>query len=167
MAKKKDRLPPFVPLTWEMLNSKAYKDLTPSAAKVLPYFLGKLKFGYNDTQRYKEEFQLSYSEAKRYGFATATHHRNISQLIAKGFIDPVDKGGLRGLSRSYSLFTLSCRWKDYGMPGFEKISWSCFQPRDRSRATAKMKTDNSNNGNGEQFLSQNISRNEAVEVERP
>ena len=77
-AKKlNDRLPPFVALTWGILNSKAYKDLTPSAAKELPYFLGKVKLPFNNTQRYLVKFDLSYTEAKRYGFATTTHHRTI------------------------------------------------------------------------------------------
>jgi hypothetical protein len=164
--KSSNKLPPFVALTWEMLNSKAYIDLPPSAAKVLPYFLGKPKFGYGDPQRYREEFHLSYAEASSYGFAIATHHRNISQLVEKGFIDPVDKGGLRGLGRSYSLFTISWRWKEYGKSDFQKISWRCFQPRerDRSRARAKMKTYNGRNGNKEQFKPEDISRNDVVEA---
>jgi len=165
--KSRNKLPPFVALTWEMLNSRAYKDLSPSAAKVLPYFLGKPKFGYGDPQRYREEFHLSYSEARQYGFAIATHHRNISQLVERGFIDPADKGGLRGLGRSYSLFTLSWRWKEYGKPGFERISWRCFQPRERSKAKTKMKTYNDKNRNEEQFQTDNISRNDVVEAIRP
>jgi hypothetical protein len=40
-VKTKNHLPPFVPLTWDLLNHAAYRDLKPSAAKALPYFLGK------------------------------------------------------------------------------------------------------------------------------
>jgi hypothetical protein len=157
-----NKLPPFVALTWEILNSKAYKALPASAAKILPYFLGKPKFNYNDPQRYREEFHFSYSEANKYGFAGGTHHRSIVKLIEKGFIDPVDKGGLRGLGRSYSLFTLSWRWKKYGIPGFEKIDWCCFEPRYKSKAKAKMKTCNSKIGERERITGEDISENDVV-----
>lgn len=164
---KSNRLPPFVALTWEMLNSKAYKVLPPSAAKVLPYFLGKPKYNYNDPQRYREEFPFSYSEAKKYGFAIATHHKSISQLVEKGFIDPVDKGGLRGLGRSYSLFTLSWRWKDYDKLGFEKIAWRCFEPRYKSKSRAKLKMHSVKNGNQEDTKGVDISKTTVVEVTFP
>jgi len=166
-GKENNKLPPFVALTWEMLNSIAYKDLPPSAAKVLPYFLGKPKFNYNDPERYREEFPLSYSEAKRYGFAIATHHRSIRELIEKGFIDPVDKGGLRGLGKSCSLFTLSWRWKEYGRPGFEKIEWRCFEPRFKLKAKAKMETYKGKTGNQEKIADKDISKNDVVEANLP
>jgi len=121
-----------------------------------------VKLSYNDPLRYQTEFPFSYSEAKNYGFAIATHHRCISELMEKGFIDPADKGGLRGLGRSCSSFTLSWRWKDYGNPDFEKIIWSCFQPKDRSRAKAKMKTYKGNNGNETPIADVNLSKNDVV-----
>ncbi|MCL4492491.1 MAG: hypothetical protein M1510_11465 [Nitrospirae bacterium] len=124
-----NRLPPFVALTWEMLNSKAYKALPASAGKALPYFLGKVKTTYNDPQKYDMEFSFSYTEAKKYGFATTTHHRTICELMKKGFIDPFDKGGKRSDHKSYNLFTLSRRWEDYGKPGFKEMEWATFQPR--------------------------------------
>ena len=133
------KLPPFVPLTWEMLNSAAYKELSPSAAKGLPYFLGKVKTKYNDPQKYLSEFSFSYTEADRLGFAITTFYRVISRLMANGFIDPVDKGGLRGLCRSYNLFKLSNRWMNYGTPAFNKIEeWRCFKPDFRTKSTPKM-----------------------------
>lgn len=121
------RLPPFVPLLWQMLNNKAYIDLPPSASKALPYFLGKYKGNYYDPERYTQEFIFPYSEAKRYGFAYATHSKNIRELMKNGFIDPVDKGGLRGECRSCSKFKLSQRWKTYGTEEFKSILWErCF-----------------------------------------
>ena len=161
---KSNKLPPFVALTWEMLNSKAYKDLPASAAKALPYFLGKPKFSYNDPQRYREEFSLSYKEAQKYGFAIATHHRSICELVEKGFIDPVDRGGLRGLGRSCSLFTLSWRWKAYGKPDFEKVEWRCFLPRHKSKSKAKTEMNNAINGNQEHVSDKDFSKNDVVEA---
>lgn len=121
-------------LFWKLLNSPAYIALPASAAKALPYFLGKVKGDpFRDPTRYDIEFSFSYGEAQRLGFSTATFHRVICQLVFHGFIDPIDKGGLRGVGGSYSVFKLSERWKDYGNPGFEKVQWKCFQPRYRNR----------------------------------
>jgi hypothetical protein len=129
--RRKAALPPFVPLTWKMLNSQAYKELPPSSAKGLPYFLGKVKCGYNDPQRYLGEFALPYTEGRRLGFAFGTFSKVIRDLIRFGFIDPVDKGGLRGDCKSYNVFKLSKRWELYGTPGFESLEWSCFIPKPR------------------------------------
>lgn len=131
MRKKRrgNRLPPFVAMTWEMLNSQAYKDLPASAGKELPYFLGKVKTAYDDPQKYLIEFSFSYREALRYGFATTTHHRTICELIAKGFIDPCDKGGLKSDGKGYNLFKLSRRWGKYATKEFQEIKWQTFLPR--------------------------------------
>jgi hypothetical protein len=129
---RKDSLPPFVALIWDVLNSKAYIDLPASAGKALPYFLGKVKCSFNDPQRYLIEFSFSYSEGKRLGFATATFSNVIKALVKKGFIDPVDKGGLRSNGKSYNIFRLSRRWEKYGNADFKDIEWECFLPRLRT-----------------------------------
>ena len=125
------KLPPFVALTWEMLNSQGYKKLPSSAAKALGYFLGKVKCKYNDPQRYILEFTFSYKEGERYGFAPATFSKIIQDLVRFGFIDPVDKGGLRGDCKSYNFFKLSKRWEEYGMSNFRPLEWRCFIPKSR------------------------------------
>ena len=124
--KKSNRLPPFVPLTWEMLNSRAYKDLSHAAGKSLPYFLGKVKNSFNDPQRYWTEFSFSYREASKLGFATTTHHNVISELIAKGFLEPLKKGGLKSDGKGYNLFKLSKRWELYGTTDFKETEWKTF-----------------------------------------
>ncbi len=127
--RKGDRLPPFVPLFWQILNGEAYKQLPPSAAKALPIFLGKVKRWHSYPRRYLEDFNFSYSEGQRFGFALATFARVIRDLILFGFVDPVDKGGLRGERKSYNIFRLSKRWESYGAENFEAIRWECFFPR--------------------------------------
>ena len=122
-----NKLPPFVPLTWEMLNSRAYKELTPSSAKALPYFLGKVKLPYHDPEKYRIEFEFRYSEAERLGFANTTFYRSITKLIDFGFMDPVSKGGKKSSGYSSNRFKLSERWKGYGTKDFRKVkSWSEF-----------------------------------------
>lgn len=140
-SKTKDkwkRLPPFVPLTWEMLNHKAYKELPPSAAKALPYFLGKVKCDYLDPARLASEFSFSYSEGQSLGFATGTFSKVITDLVRYGFIDPKDKGGLRGDCKSNNLFCLSQRWKLCGQKDFQLIDWKCFLPRQKQLQKVKL-----------------------------
>jgi hypothetical protein len=124
-----NKLPPFVALPWDMLNSKAYKELQPSAAKALPYFLGKVKLNPKDYQRYNQDFSFCYKEAIKYGFATTTFYRIICELMSKGFIDGYDKGGLKSDCHSYNLFKLSRRWEQYGRPDFKVMTWETFQPK--------------------------------------
>lgn len=149
-ARKGNRLPPFVALTWDLLNSQAYKDLPASAGKALPYFLGKVKVPFNASERYTIDFSFSYTEARKYGFANGTHYRNISQLIEKGFVDPVYKGGKRSFGMSSSLFKLSSRWKDYGSPNFKKASWQEIMPEfKKQKPTPKMEPYSTKNGVGD------------------
>lgn len=131
--KRKDRnnLPPFVPLTWVVLNHDAYKKLPASASKALTYFMGKVKVPYGDPEKYCQEFSFSYREASKLGFASGTWSKVIQDLIAYGWIDPVDRGGLRGDGKSSSVFRLSRRWEKYGTADFESKSWKCFLPRKR------------------------------------
>jgi len=127
--KKYSRLPPFVPMIWDMLNHKAYKDLPASSAKALPYFFGKMKCGYHDPERYTSHFSLSYPEANALGFAYGTFSDVIKNLVSFGFIDPVAKGGLRGNGKSYNLFSLSRRWEKYGTQEFQEMDWKQFHEK--------------------------------------
>ena len=127
--KGRDRLPPFVPLLWQMLNSRAFIELTPSACKALPYFLGKVKLQIHDIQRYISEFSFSYREGKKLGFSPATFSKVIQSLVHFGFIDPVDKGGLRGDCKTSNVFKLSRRWENYGTANFLNLEWKHFFPR--------------------------------------
>jgi hypothetical protein len=164
VAKSKgNRLPPFVALIWEMLNSKAYKDLPPSSAKALPYFLGKVKTS-SDPQKYNLEFSFSYREAEKLSFAPATFSKVIQNLVAFGFIDPVDKGGLRGECKSLNMFRLSKRWKDFKTQDFKPANWKCFLPKPRLKATSKSEIYSFKKGNEMASKDKSISHFEAVEV---
>lgn len=127
--KRSNRIRSFVMLPWDLLNHQAYIELPFAASKALPYFFGKVKFPYTDPQRYLTEFSFSYSEADRLGFASSTFSNTIRDLISYGFVDPVDRGGLRGCGKSNSKFKLSSRWQKYGTEDFHKIEWHCFLPR--------------------------------------
>lgn len=128
--KRDGKLAPFVAISWDVLNSLAYKSLSPSAGKALPYFFGKPKAPFNDRAYLETEFTFSYGEAKSYGFARSTFHKILCETIEKGFVDPVDKGGLRGAGKTVSKFKLSKRWQDYGKTGFKRVDYKQFQPRE-------------------------------------
>lgn len=160
--RSQDRLPPFVALTWDMLNSQAYRKLKHSAAKALPYFLGKAKFTYNDPQRYLVDFTFPYKEGQRFGFAVSTFNKIIGELIRKGFVDPVDKGGLRSDCKSYNVFKLSRRWEEYGKKDFEIIEWQCFVPKPRLKTTPNSEMNNIKKGNKTHKEEPNVSRIDAV-----
>ncbi len=110
--KKANRLPPFVAISWDILNSKAYQELNFASAKILPYLLGKPKIRFDDLNYYESVFNFSYGEAEKLGFARVTFARCVKDLQAKGFLIKVCSGGLRGDSKSYSKYKLSRGWKE-------------------------------------------------------
>jgi hypothetical protein len=112
MSKKKSALPPFVALSWELLNSKSFKELNFASGKLLPYMLGKPKLRFDDPNYYESVFNFSYGEAEKLGFARETFSRSIKDLQAKGFLTKVSSGGLRGDSKTYSKYQLSKEWKE-------------------------------------------------------
>lgn len=128
---KKMSLPPFVAVTWEVLNSKAFVDLSHHARVALLYFLGKPKRHPKDSEYYSTPFTFPYSEAKRLGFPNSTFAKAIRALVAHGFIDPVEKGGCFGDLKKANRFTLSERWRSFGVANFEVIDWRGFVQRPR------------------------------------
>jgi len=127
-SRRKPKMRGFVALPWDVLNHRAYKELPPSSAKALPYFLGKPKKRFDDEEFYKTAIKFSYREAKKDGFAAGTFSKIIKALVAHGFLDPVDKGGLRSSGKGYNVFKLSLRWVDYGTEQFVSKQWEQYQP---------------------------------------
>ena len=69
------------------------------------------------------------------GFAPATFSRIIQDLVKYGFIEPVEKGGLRGDCRTSNKFMLSKRWEVFGQEEFQKRTWKSFQPSLQSESS--------------------------------
>jgi hypothetical protein len=111
---------------FEMLNSRAYRALSHAAGKALPLFLAKVKIPYTHLQRYSEPFRFPYSEAMKYGFSRRTFWRIIVELMDRGFIDPVAKGGLKSCGKGCNVFKLSQRWMKYGTSTFTTVRWGTF-----------------------------------------
>lgn len=109
---------PFVPILYDELESTAYRELPPSAAKLLPYFkriCTKVTRGAPDETTL---FGFTFSEAKKYGFPVNTFGRAVKALVLHGFIDIVEVGGLRGAGHSCSKYKLSKRWVTFGGLGW-------------------------------------------------
>lgn len=120
--KRKDRnkIPDhFVALTYELLDSKAFKELNGAALKALILFLKKVHT-YNPIDRYQSQFTFTYPEAAKRGLAHSSFSRALKELIEIGFIECVSRGGMRFEGNSCSQYRLSKRWEKYGTPEFEK-----------------------------------------------
>lgn len=119
-GKKQNKIPgSFVAITYEMIESKAFKELNSSSLKSLILCMRKVKT-YDPIDRFKLQFSLTYPEANKQGLWDSAFSRGIKQLQQLGFIDCVMKGGMRFQGKANSLYRLSQRWKRYGMPDFQK-----------------------------------------------
>lgn len=129
MKKQKYQTPPggFVGVDRLLLESQAYRSLPPTAGKMLPYFLGKMKSLLSTAETYySTSFTFTFAEGRKYGCTKKTFYRVICALVQFGFIDPCVKGGIFQQGHVSSLFKLSKRWKRYGTAAFEIISWESF-----------------------------------------
>jgi len=109
LKKKKNRYPPFVMLPNELINSKAWKELSCYARVV--YI--EIKHKYNG----KNDDNLSYTY--REGIEIMSSKRltkALGELVNNGLIDVVRSGGLY---RKCTIFGLSDRWKSYDQENFK------------------------------------------------
>lgn len=124
--KKNYRIKNFVALPFDMLKSRAYIELPPTARGMLPYFLWKVKIPNTDPSYYYVDFTLTFSEAIKYGCSKRSFYRVLEDLMQHGFIDPIRKGGRNGGRDTASIFRLSKRWEKYDTFEFKGISWKQF-----------------------------------------
>lgn len=124
----------FVIVPWRIIGSKAFIELSMSSGKCLPYFLYRFSRRKYDGQRgalAKEEnvneIEFSYMDAAKLGFSKGTFFRIVCELIEKGFLDPAQKGGLRGHCKTNSRFRRSERYEKYGRADFVTVDWRQFQ----------------------------------------
>ncbi|MBW2543951.1 MAG: hypothetical protein JRD43_00485 [Deltaproteobacteria bacterium] len=106
MARKKNRLPPFVYITKEMLKSDAFKKLTNASRVVYMLLKAQLK---NHEQT---EVIFPYSDAMEY-MQKRTFAGAIKQLTGIGFICKKQAGGLY---RRTNIYTFTNEWEAYKKP---------------------------------------------------
>jgi len=139
---KKIRVRPYVMVTYDVMDSKAYRELPASASKMLPYFMRKVKVAFWEKEYYQEEFSFPYAEAESKGCPRRTFAGVIKTLMKHGFIDPVKKGGLRSfVGLGTSMFKLSERWKAYGdITTLQEVRWESFGKDQIHRQGQKLHT---------------------------
>ena len=123
--KKKFILKRDVYLSWEILNSDAFKKLSAKGIQVLLRFLQKRTWADTKVKKIKKRvyndkgLSFTYAEAQELGISTSQFLEILKRLIELGFLDMEHQGG--GLARDYSRYALSERWRDYGKPDFKKV----------------------------------------------
>jgi len=128
-----ERLPPFVPIFHDELESTAYRKLSATAAKLLPYFKRICVKATRGKPNETTLFGFTYKEAVRYGFARRTFSRAVQELYKHGFIDIAEVGGLRGAGHSCSQYKLSKRWVTFG-----GLGWAIQAEKDIKKDAQKM-----------------------------
>jgi len=109
--KQRIKLCPFVPIYLAELDSPAYQALSGNSAKLYTYLKRACsRAACNKPANEVTIFGFTYSEAERYGFARHTFIRMIRELIDAGFLELVEKGGLRGAGGVCSKYRLSKVW---------------------------------------------------------
>ena len=105
--------------TWverELYTSKAFMALRGAAPQALIIFLGKRYMRRSKTGKKnrwictnRDEIKFSYVEAaKKFGITKARFSRALDDLLAKGFIQVVHKGG--GFQQDMSVYAISDKW---------------------------------------------------------
>jgi hypothetical protein len=130
---KGERLPPFVPIFHDELESTAYRKLSANAAKLLPYFKRICVKATRGKPNETTLFGFTYTEAVKYGFARRTFSRAVQELQKHGFIEIAEVGGLRGTGHSCSQYKLSKRWVTFG-----GLDWAIQAEKDRKKEALKM-----------------------------
>lgn len=111
---------------FELLHSDAYRELNYAPAiKVLNWFYEKVKVEVNKGKRGKDRYRIvndglmsfCYDEAKFRGIEHRKFARALKELVHYGFIDIKRHGS--GMKGDYSEFSLSERWRNWGISNFQ------------------------------------------------
>jgi len=117
----KYRLKRNVLLNWEIMESKAFRELSAADIRVYLRLLQKRKWTKRGRKiTYTDEpFGFPYSEATQaLGIGRSTFRRSIRRLHERGFIKVEHQGGsFEG--KDYSRYSLSEDWRRYGTPDFK------------------------------------------------
>jgi len=117
-------------MSYELLHSEAYRNLKYGpAVKCLNWFYEKVRFRVDRRKKGDKRYQpvdngeisFTYEEALRRGVTNQQFSKSLKELHARGFID-IRKAG-SGLMGDYTIYAISQRWKDFGMPQFEHAAF--------------------------------------------
>ena len=119
--KPKFQLRRDVYVEWELLESKAFQELSATGVRVLLRFLQKRKWTKMRRRIIYENGDLvfTYAEATYMRIKNTTFYESVKRLIEVGFIDLDHQGGCYG--QDYSRYSFSERWRNYGSENFQKV----------------------------------------------
>jgi len=109
----------FTGIEHNLINSEAFKNLNVYTKWL--YFEFKLRF-YGDNAKH---IIFTYQEAKNI-MAINTFIKSRNQLIERGFIDIIKRGGLE---KQPMIYGLSDRWKRFGTKDFVKVDIKDILPK--------------------------------------
>ena len=117
----KNRLQRNVLLNWEIMESKAFRELSAADLRVYLRLLQKRSWKKHKRKIVftEEPFGFPYSEATQtLGIGRSTFRRSIRRLHERGFITVEHQGGsFEG--KDYSRYYLSEDWRRHGTPDFK------------------------------------------------
>lgn len=125
LKKKRGYVRPYVDGSWtpledDLLLSHAFQSLKPNAVILLLHMLRIDKMlAWKTGDSYAGTFNLTYSEAERFGLAHATISRAFEDLRLHGFIETVIQGGLKSSRKTSSVYRIIERWRTWG--GLQKL----------------------------------------------
>lgn len=141
--KNKYRIRRDVFISWEILESEAFRKLSATAIRVLLRFLQKRTWV---TMRKKTIYEngglvFTYTEAEDMGISRSMFNNILHKLIEVGFIDMEHQGG--GLGRDYSRYAISKRFENYGTDAFKvvekkRVLWAGHDVRARMTKQIKV-----------------------------
>ncbi len=105
----------FIPLSHNLVDSEAYKQLSATATRALIYFKRDVKNGH------QTEVVLTFGQAQKYGVcdSSTTFCKVKKELVKHGLLDPVDGGGLN----APAVFKLSERWRQFNTGQFNEVPY--------------------------------------------
>lgn len=124
-AQKKFDLKRDAYVPYELLNSKAFRELSANGIRVLMRFLQKRTWVKTKKRGGRPCFintglSFTYVEAQDVlGIGISSFWENMKRLVEVGFVDIEHQGG--GLGRDFSRYAFSERWRYYGTPQFKEV----------------------------------------------
>lgn len=127
-SRKAKRASPNLVILRELIESKAWRNLTGIAPQLYTFFLLRrqmVKTGKRGHEKWQcansQEITFTYSEAKeKYEITQRRFLTAIDELIEKGFLDVIESAS--GMFKKATVYGLSERWRQYGTPQFKKVS---------------------------------------------
>lgn len=142
MASKNSKKHPYAAIEHRVIDSDAFADLTPSAAKLLVLVVRQLTADNNG------RLQASYSYTRKHGICSEhTLSRALGELISHGFIYRTRSGGYQQGAAQYAVTWLPITKREgLFLNGFKACAWRDWEPDQKKSPPSKLQTQSCRNG---------------------